>query len=100
MGTRHTPVSSLGSARFSVIAKPLAPQASAAGSLGAAGMMVGTLSFLATTPEVWQEDEGMPQLSMLGENLLKDSVLLGAALLTAADSLRAVHAAAADGVPG
>jgi reactive chlorine resistance protein C len=78
MGTRHTPVSSLGSA----------------------GMMVGTLSFLATTPEVWQEDEGMPQLSMLGENLLKDSVLLGAALLTAADSLRAVHAATADGVPG
>jgi len=74
-----------------IAAKPLAPQASAAGSLGAAGMMVGTLSFLATTPEAWQEDRGMPQLSMLGENLLKDSVLLGAALLTAADSLRSAH---------
>jgi hypothetical protein len=29
---------------------------------------------------------------MLGEALLKDSVLLGAALLTAADSMRAAHA--------
>ncbi len=55
-------------------------------------MMLGTLSFLATTPEAWQEGQGMPQLSMLGEALLKDTVLLGAALLTAAESLRAAHA--------
>ena len=55
-------------------------------------MMLGTLSFLVTTPEAWQEGKGMPQLSMLGEALLKDSVLLGASLLTAADSLRAAHA--------
>jgi reactive chlorine resistance protein C len=33
----------------------------------------------------------VPQLSMLGEALLKDTVLLGAALLTAAESLRAAH---------
>jgi uncharacterized membrane protein YkgB len=76
-----------------IAAKPFAPRASAAGSLGAAGMMLGTLSFLVTTPEAWQEGQGMPQLSMLGEALLKDSVLLGASLLTAADSLRAAHAA-------
>ena len=75
-----------------IVAKPVAPRASAVGSLGAAGMMLGTLSFLATTPEAWQEDKGMPQLSMLGEALLKDAVLLGAALLTAAESLRAAHA--------
>jgi uncharacterized membrane protein YkgB len=50
------------------------------------------VSFLATTPEAWQEGQGMPQLSMLGEALLKDSVLLGAALLTGAESLRAAHA--------
>jgi uncharacterized membrane protein YkgB len=75
-----------------IAAKPFAPQASAVGSLGAAGMMLGTLSFLVTTPEAWQEGKGMPQLSMLGEALLKDSVLLGASLLTAADSLRAAHA--------
>ncbi len=78
-----------------IAAKPVAPRASAVGGLGAAGMMLGTLSFLVTTPEAWQEGEGMPQLSMLGEALLKDSVLLGAALLTAAESLRAARAARA-----
>ena len=75
-----------------IAAKPFAPQASAVGSFGAAGMMLGTLSFLVTTPEAWQEGQGVPQLSMLGEALLKDSVLLGASLLTAAESLRAAHA--------
>jgi reactive chlorine resistance protein C len=75
-----------------IAAKRFAPQASAVGSFGAAGMMLGTLSFLVTTPEAWQEGKGMPQLSMLGEALLKDSVLLGASLLTAADSLRVAHA--------
>jgi reactive chlorine resistance protein C len=59
-------------------------------------MMLGTLSFLVTTPEAWREwREGpgeIPQLSVLGENLLKDTVLLGAALLTAAESLRAAQA--------
>ena len=72
-----------------IAAKPFAPRASAVGSFGAAGMMLGTLSFLATTPEAWQEGQGVPQLSMLGEALLKDGVLLGAAILTAAESLRA-----------
>ena len=75
-----------------IVAKPVAPRASAAGSLGAAGMMVSTLSFLITTPEAWQEGKGVPRLSMLGEALLKDTVLLGAALLTAAESLRAAGA--------
>jgi reactive chlorine resistance protein C len=75
-----------------IAAKPLAPRISAAGSLGAAGMMLSTLSFLATTPEAWREGPGgMPQLSVLGEALLKDTVLLGAALATAADSLRAAR---------
>lgn len=76
-----------------IAAKPVAPQASAVGSFGAAGMMLSTLSFLATTPEAWREGPGgIPQLSVLGENLLKDAVLLGAALLTAAESLQAAHA--------
>ena len=60
-----------------IAAKPVAPQASAVGSFGAAGMMLGTLSFLATTPEAWQEGPGMPQLSMLGEALLKDARAAG-----------------------
>jgi reactive chlorine resistance protein C len=75
-----------------IAAKPFAPRASAVGSFGAAGLMLGTLSFLATTPEAWQEGQGVPKLSMLGEALLKDIVLLGASLLTAAESLRAAHA--------
>ena len=55
-------------------------------------MMLGTLSFLATTPEAWQEGQGRPQLSMLGESLLKGLVLLGAPVLTAAEALRAAQA--------
>jgi len=72
-----------------IAAKPLSPRASAIGSLGAAGMFVTTLSFLATTPGVWQGSYGAPKLSLVGQFLAKDSVFLGAALVTAADSLRA-----------
>jgi uncharacterized membrane protein YkgB len=72
-------------------AKPLAPKASAIGSLGAAGTFAITLSFLATTPGVWQENHGAPKLSLVGQFLAKDTVFLGASLLTAADSLQAAH---------
>ena len=71
-----------------IAAKPLAPRVSAIGSLGAVGMFSTTLSFLFTMPGVWQEGYGKPWLSQPGQFLLKDSVFLGAALLTAADSLR------------
>ena len=60
--------------------------------MGAAGLMVSTLSFLVTTPEAWRDGPGgIPQLSVLGEALLKDTVLLGAALLTAAESMQAAR---------
>ena len=73
-----------------IAAKPLAPRVSAAGSLGAVGMFLTTLSFLATTPELWQErQQGMPKLSLAGQFVVKDIVLLGASLLTAAESLQA-----------
>ncbi len=74
-----------------IAAKPVAPRASAIGNLGAAGMFITTLGFLATTPEAWQENHGAPKLSMVGQFLVKDSVFLGASLLTAAESLRAAH---------
>ncbi len=74
-----------------IAAKPFAPRASAIASIGAVGMFVTTLSFLATTPGVWQENHGAPKLSMVGQFLAKDGVMLGASLLTAADSLRAAH---------
>ena len=78
-----------------IAAKPLAPRASAVGSFGTAGLMLSTLSFLITTPEAWREGPGgIRQPSVLGENLLKDTVLLGAALVTAAESLRAAASGA------
>ena len=72
-----------------IAAKPVAPKASAAASLGAVGMFLTTLSFLVTTPEASQEGEGRLVPSPVGQFLLKDIVLLAAALLTAAESLRA-----------
>jgi uncharacterized membrane protein YkgB len=74
-----------------IAAKPLAPRASAVASLGAAGMFVTTLSFLITTPGVAQESHDASKLSMVGQFLLKDSVLLAASLVTAADSLKAAE---------
>jgi uncharacterized membrane protein YkgB len=76
---------------FLIAAKPLRPRASAVGSVMAVGMFVSTLSFLATTPEARQEGHGILSASSTGQFLLKDSVLLGASLLTAAESLRAVR---------
>ena len=72
-----------------IAARPLSPRASAIGSLGATAMFLSTLSFLLTMPGVWQEEHGFPALSMEGQFLAKDGVLLGAAMLTAAESLRA-----------
>ncbi|GAA1709525.1 DUF417 family protein [Streptomyces yatensis] len=71
-----------------IAARPFAPRASALGSLGAAGIFATTLSFLATTPEAWQERRREPKLSLAGQFLVKDIVLLGASLLTAAESLQ------------
>ncbi|MER7892587.1 DUF417 family protein [Micromonospora sp. NPDC094482] len=76
-----------------IAAKPLTPRASAIGSFGAIGMFLTTFSFLATTPEARQEGQGILSLSQLGQFLLKDTVLLGAALLTAVESLRAARPA-------
>lgn len=76
-----------------VAARPLSPRASAIGGLGATAMFLTTLSFLLTMPGVLQEDYGFPALSMEGQFLAKDGVLLGAAILTAAESLRAVREA-------
>ena len=74
-----------------IAAKPVAPKASAAASLGAVGMFLTTLSFLVTTPEARQEGEGILVPSLVGQFLFKDTVLLAAALLTAAESLRAAR---------
>ena len=71
-----------------IATRPVWPRLSAYGSLAAAAMFVGTLSFIVTTPG-WEPSLGFPALSVPGQFLLKDSVLLGASLWTAAEALNA-----------
>jgi uncharacterized membrane protein YkgB len=67
------------------------PKAAAFGSLGAVFMFLTTLSFIITTPGWEPSLGGFPALSGdVGEFLIKDLVLLGAALWTLADSMSAL----------
>lgn len=67
----------------------VAPMLSAIGSLLAIGMFLVTLSFVLTTPGTWQPGYGFPFLSpMPGQFLLKDVLLLGAAMWTAGEAMR------------
>ncbi len=73
-----------------IATRPFAPQISAIGSLGAIIVFLITLSFLLTTPGVWQPGYGFPFPSpMPGQFLAKDLLLLGAAIWTAGEALRA-----------
>jgi uncharacterized membrane protein YkgB len=74
-----------------IVLRPAWPTVSAAGSGLAAGMFVTTLTFLVTTTGVWEPSlGGFPALSaMPGQFVLKDLVLLGAALWTAGEALGA-----------
>jgi len=74
-----------------IAAGPVWPKLSIVGSLGGIGMFLTTLSFVITTPGVWQAGYGFPALSGFpGQFLVKDVLLLGAAIWTLADSLRYV----------
>src|SRR4029077_7014241 len=74
-----------------IAAGPVWPKLSIVGSLGGIGMFLTTLSFVITTPGVWQAEYGFPALAASpGQFLVKDVVLLGAAIWTLADSLRYV----------
>ena len=67
---------------------PAWPKLSIVGSLGEIGMLLTTLSFVITTPGVWQAGYGFPALAGFpGQFLVKDIVLLGAAVWILADSL-------------
>src|SRR5215467_14585018 len=67
-----------------IAARPLLPRVSAFGSALAVGMFLTTLSFLITTPGVWEPSlGGFPALSAVpGQFLLKDMALLGISLWT------------------
>jgi reactive chlorine resistance protein C len=71
--------------------KPWFPTISLAGSLLAILIFVSTLTFLFTTPGVGEASAGgFPLLSMTGQFLIKDIVLLGVAILTLADAMKAI----------
>ena len=75
-----------------IATRPFAPKVSAIGSIGAIIMFLTTLSFLLTTPGVWQAGYGFPFPSpMPGQFLVKDIMLLGAAIWTAGEALRAAN---------
>lgn len=77
-----------------IAVKPWLPKVSAVGSVVAVGLFVATLSFLFTTPGIGEASAGgFPALSITGEFLIKDVVLLGAAVWTLSDALRAVRTA-------
>jgi uncharacterized membrane protein YkgB len=73
---------------------PWLPQVSAVGSFLVVIMSFVTLSFLITTPESWVPDRGGPEhgfplLAGPGRLVIKDAIMMGAALVTMADSARA-----------
>jgi len=72
---------------------PILPQVSAVGSFLLILMSLTTLSFLVTTPEAWvpalgASTHGFPYLSGAGRLIIKDAIMLGAAVVTLADSAR------------
>jgi len=73
---------------------PWRPEFAAVGSFLVAIMALVTLSFLITTPETWvpalgDARHGFPYLSGRGRLVIKDAIMLGAALVTMADSAKA-----------
>jgi uncharacterized membrane protein YkgB len=72
---------------------PWLPQVAAVGSFLVFVMSFVTLSFLVTTPECWVPDlgdttHGFPYLSGAGRLVIKDAIMMGAALVTMADSAK------------
>src|SRR4051794_26599686 len=74
-----------------IAARPFWPRASALGGALAVGMFLTTLSFLVTTPGVWEPSAGgFPALSALpGHFLIKDLALLGISLWSLGEAWRA-----------
>jgi uncharacterized membrane protein YkgB len=76
-----------------IVTRRFSPALSAIGSLGAVGIFATTLTFLFSTPGAWVSVPGfpVPVTSATGAFLVKDVFLLGAALWSAAESLRAAR---------
>lgn len=76
-----------------IAAREISPVISAFGSALGAVLFLGTLSFMVSTPPVWEASlGGFPALSVApGQFLLKDLALLGAAMWTLGESLEAMR---------
>ena len=72
---------------------PWLPQVAALGGFLVFTMSFATLSFLVTTPECWvpalgDPEHGFPFLSGVGRLVIKDAIMMGAALVVMADSAK------------
>jgi reactive chlorine resistance protein C len=67
--------------------RPFSRRACAIGSVGAVAMFLSTLSFLGTTPGMWATVDGLFVPSGGGGFVIKDLLLLGAALWSTGESL-------------
>ncbi len=76
-----------------IATRPFSPRISALGSIGAIFVFLLTLTFVFSTPGAWQPDYGFPYPSPdPGQFLLKDLLLLGAAMWTGGEALGAARA--------
>jgi uncharacterized membrane protein YkgB len=72
--------------------KPWWPRISLFGSLLAIMLFLATLSFMVTTPGVFEASQGgFPALSLAGGFLMKDIALLGISVWSATDALRGLR---------
>jgi uncharacterized membrane protein YkgB len=69
--------------------RPFSPRFSFIGSIGAIVTFLLTVSFLLSTPGAFQFSHGFPMLGDAGQFLIKDLVLLGASIWTAAEARKA-----------
>jgi len=69
--------------------RPLSAKLSFSGSIGAITTFALTVSFLFSTPGAFHFSHGFPVLGDAGQFLIKDLVLLGASVWTAAEARRA-----------
>jgi len=75
-----------------IATRSFSPKVSAYGSMGAIVMFLLTLTFVLTTPGVWQPGYGFPFPSpMPGQFLAKDIILLGVAVWSAGEARRAAR---------
>ena len=79
-----------------IAVKPWWPKASILGSALAILLFTATISFLFTTPDVFEQSVGgFPLLSLIGGFLIKDVALIGISAWTLADALRATRSSLA-----